>query len=380
MLKKTLLVLMLSLLCLSAFACGDSEESVRKDREEEVLESSTAPTDTLVHTHNFSDATCDTAQTCSCGETQGEPLGHEGGEATCIEKPICTRCGKSYGEPLRHDYAEATYTAPQTCTRCGETTGEKLKLSTSCGMLLCTGYDGSDCYELVANQIDGYPDSTFEFGVIKNNEWLVEMSSNCPFINENGWWKGAKYGNNPGKFKYINAGCFYYSHNDGIGLFEMIYKPETGKYFEVSGLVSFTMFKTEFGEVDYSKLCNDKSEFLARINDGHYTFSYINLNTGETKAIPLKLHVNNNQDIGLLSDGLFYAYGGSNFTGTDYWGFFDLNGNQIIDLTQYDTTDLKDYQFRNGKYTITCKNNSGVKFNITFDTSGNIISQEKAEN
>lgn len=253
------------------------------------------------------------------------------------------------------------------------------KISEECDMLLCTGYDGSDYYELVANQIDGYPDSTFEFGVIKNNTWLVPMSANCPFINEKGWWKGAEYGNNPGEFKYINAGCFYYSHDDGIGLFEMIYKPETGKYFEVSGLVSFTIFKTEFGEVDYSKLCNDKSEFLTRINDGHYTFSYINLNTGDTKAIPLRLHVNNNQDIGLLSDGLFYAYGGSNFTGTDYWGFFDLNGNQIIDLTQYDTTDLKDYQFHNGKYTITCKNNSGVEFNITFDTSGKIISQEKAE-
>lgn len=256
----------------------------------------------------------------------------------------------------------------------------EVKLSGECDMILCTGNDGSDCYELVANQIDGYPDSTFEFGVIKNNTWLVPMSPNCPFINEKGWWKGAEYGNNPGEFKYINAGCFYYSHDDGIGLFEMIYKPETGKYFEVSGLVSFTIYKTEFGEVDYSKLCNDKSEFLTRINDGHYTFSYINLNTGDTKAIPLKLHVNNNQDIGLLSDGLFYAYGGSNFTGTDYWGFFDLNGNQIIDLTQYDTTDLKDYQFRNGKYTITCKNNSGVEFNITFDASGKIISQEKADN
>lgn len=256
----------------------------------------------------------------------------------------------------------------------------EVKLSEECDMILCTGYDGSDCYELVANQIDGYPDSTFEFGVIKNNTWLVPMSPNCPFINEKGWWKGAEYGNNPGEFKYINAGCFYYSHDDGIGLFEMIYKPETGKYFEVSGLVSFTIFKTEFGEVDYSKLCNDNSEFLTRINDGHYTFSYINLNTGDTKAIPLRLHVNNNQDIGLLSDGLFYAYGGSNFTGTDYWGFFDLNGNQIIDLTQYDTTDLKDYQFRNGKYTITCKNNSGVEFNITFDTSGKVISQEKVDN
>ncbi len=253
----------------------------------------------------------------------------------------------------------------------------EIKLSESCDMLLCTGYDGDNYYELVANQIDGYPDSTFEFGVIKNNTWLVPMSSNCPFINEKGWWKGAEYGNNPGEFKYMNAGCFYYSHDDGIGLFEMIYKPETGKYFEVSGLVSFAIYKTDFGEVDYSKLCTDSSEFLTRVNDGHWAFSYINLNTGETKAIPLRLYVNNNQDIGLLSDGLFYAYGGSNFTGTDYCGFFDLNGNQIIDLTQYDTTDLKDRQFHNGKYTVTCANSSGVEFDITFDTSGKIIEQTK---
>lgn len=252
-------------------------------------------------------------------------------------------------------------------------------LSEECDMLLCMGYDGSDCYELVANQIDGYPDSTFEFGVIKNNEWLVEMSSTCPFINENGWWYGAEYSNTPGEFQYMRDGCFYYNHDDGWS--EIIYKPETNISFKVSGIVSFSVYKTDSNTIDYSKLINENGEALTRLDDDHLTFSYLNLNTGESKPIPLELTmVNNNQYIGLLNDGVFYAHASSNFTGIDYSGFFDLNGNQIIDLTEYYCTDLGDYMFHNGQYTLTCKNNSDVEFNLTFDTSGKIILQEKADN
>ncbi len=253
---------------------------------------------------------------------------------------------------------------------------EEVKLSDSCDMILCTGYDGDDYYELVANQIDGYPDSTFEFGVLKNNEWLVEMSSDCPFIDEDGWWKGTKNSNIPGEFKYMSVGCFYYRRDDESSKGGIIYKPETGINFEVVWFGKFSPYSGSYEE-DYSKLINENSEYLGLLND--FTFSYMNLNTGEIRAISLELKgMGNNQNIGLLSDGVFYADASSNFTGTYYSGFFDLNGNQIIDLTKYHCTDLGDYMFHNGQYTLTCKNNSDVEFDITFDTSGKIVSQEKS--
>ena len=104
-----------------------------------------------------SEADCENPEiyykSCACGETgeetftHGEALGHEGGEATCLERAVCTVCGQSYGElddhtpdgvvgcetdvhctvceallesALGHDH-QATVTPP-TCTEAGYTT------------------------------------------------------------------------------------------------------------------------------------------------------------------------------------------------------------------------------------------------------------------
>lgn len=58
--------------------CGtklSSQNSTEDDEEESV------------HKHSFGKADCTTPATCSCGETQGEPLGHTSGEK-------CSRCGR----------------------------------------------------------------------------------------------------------------------------------------------------------------------------------------------------------------------------------------------------------------------------------------------
>ena len=252
------------------------------------------------------------------------------------------------------------------------------ELSEDCNMVLCTGYNNGDYYELVANRYDAYPSSTFEFGVIKNNKWLVKMSSKCPFIDENGWWKGAEFENQPGEFKYLGNGYFYYHWNNN----EIVYNPENGVNFHVFGLAERSPYKdyenSNSGEPDYTKLINENGELLAEQCDENLTFSYLNMNTGEAKEIPLKLtNKNNTLNIGLLSDGLFYAYSSSNFTGTDYIGFFDLTGKQIIDLKKYNSVNPGNRKFENGEYTITCKNDSGIEFYITFDTTGKVIRQEK---
>jgi hypothetical protein len=121
------------------------------------------------HVHSWSDATCTEAPKCSCGETQGEALGHTAGaEATCTTAQTCTVCGaelnaalghriENYIEtaptctmpgysahqecvregcdyttlyvetaPKGHAWADATCVAPKTCTVCGETEGEAL--------------------------------------------------------------------------------------------------------------------------------------------------------------------------------------------------------------------------------------------------------------
>ena len=251
----------------------------------------------------------------------------------------------------------------------------EVKLSEECDMILCTGYDGSDYYELVANQIDGYPDSTFEFGVIKNNKWLVEMSSNCPFIDENGWWKGLDkdYQSNTVSsedFQYIGGALFLYKESS-------IYNPESGVCFE-------NLCNRKYTEIE------NYEEFLGfevlKHNAGQsILFKYYNPKTGQSREIGG--YFNDVQRPDVLKDiscGLFYASGETwewhNFQYTRYSGFFDLNGQMILDLSEYTITDYHGYKYENNIYMITCTNNSGVNFNITFDTFGKIISQEKADN
>lgn len=101
--------------------------------------------------HAFDDATCTTAQTCSrCGITQGSALGHamspwvvvgdnhtheclrdgcnfeetqahNGGEATCVAKAVCSTCGTEYGDKNlnNHTFVEATCLEAKHCTRTG---------------------------------------------------------------------------------------------------------------------------------------------------------------------------------------------------------------------------------------------------------------------
>lgn len=252
------------------------------------------------------------------------------------------------------------------------TTKPEVKLSESCSMVLCSGTDGSDYYELVANQIDGYPDSTFEFGVIKNNQWLVPMGSDCPFIDDKGWWVYEEYTNKPGEFTYMGHGCFYYeSYNTKI-----IYNPETNISFDNFALISNPIDPEYLPSPDY--VMNDKYEIilLRYYTKDDYSIAYVNLNTGESKKIPFE-KAYEVDDIGYLNDNLFYADIGSLYH--PCYGFFDLNGNMVIDLTEYPISDFGDYCFTDGKYTFTVANTSGVYFDITIDTTGKVLSQEKVE-
>ena len=67
------------------------------------------------------------------------------------------------------------------------------KLSDSCDKILASGYDAnSNYYELVANEKEDYTGTKIEMGIIKNNEWVIPLTSNSPFISESGLLIGAR--------------------------------------------------------------------------------------------------------------------------------------------------------------------------------------------
>ena len=81
----------------------------------------------LVCSHSWQDATCETAITCEkCGETQGEPLGHEWIEATCTEAKHCLKCDAVQGDILPHNWTDATCETAKTCKNCDTTDGDAL--------------------------------------------------------------------------------------------------------------------------------------------------------------------------------------------------------------------------------------------------------------
>lgn len=72
------------------------------------------PTEKPVHTHKFTNATCEKPATCSCGATKGNALGHNYTSATCNKLATCTICGATKGTFANHNYKNGT------CTVCGK--------------------------------------------------------------------------------------------------------------------------------------------------------------------------------------------------------------------------------------------------------------------
>lgn len=55
--------------------------------------------------HEWTDATCTAPKTCAkCGETEGEPLGHDAGEASYWSAAVCIRCGEEVGGKLEPEF------------------------------------------------------------------------------------------------------------------------------------------------------------------------------------------------------------------------------------------------------------------------------------
>ena len=63
------------------------------------------------HEGRWLDATCFAPKTCSgCDKTEGEPLNHTGGTATCAKQAVCELCGGGYGSFAADNHADNTNT------------------------------------------------------------------------------------------------------------------------------------------------------------------------------------------------------------------------------------------------------------------------------
>ena len=79
------------------------------------------------HEHAWEEPTCTEPKTCkTCGETEGDPLGHKWVSATCTEPRTCSVCGETDGKPKDHDVKEEDWKVIEepTCTEQGKKEGK----------------------------------------------------------------------------------------------------------------------------------------------------------------------------------------------------------------------------------------------------------------
>ncbi len=261
------------------------------------------------------------------------------------------------------------------------------KLSDECDFLLSIGIDDlGNTYELVANTAETF-DDTNKIGVIKNNEWYMEPTNDCPFIDENGRIMGVIagydqhdyyiYDGTDCEYVYIGNDCFAYS--EGLIDCNILWNTRT----KASHSFRFGEYSTKYvlnivvkndGENDYLQN-NLDSEYVLFLDDKGYEWEYKLLDTN-TMTFDSEF-----TDIGYdkygvypYSEDLFFAE-----TENGQFGFFDKSGNLIIDFAEYsDSFNLgtpTPRYFQNGTFKFNYPNSAGVFFEITMDKQGNIISE-----
>lgn len=300
-------------------------------------------------------------------------------------------CGNSNSSSVIEETTEDvvdTTVEPTTEKPTEPPTTEPPQLSESCNMVLASGYDGDDYYQLVANETEDYNGVKDELGVIKNNEWLLKPTLDMPFVNDDGSMKGVKniYGIDNQNIFYLGNSCFYYhittSRRYASDLYkDIFFNAEINKYYEqdssscVANIdygsmnqepnFSFTHYINEDEPmviVDFSK--TSSSDGVAKI---------LNTNTMETS----ELVINKLDEFSFFNLSTVYPISENKFA-VSFVGkkicFYDLDGNQLFDTTNYKlSTYDQDITFKDDKCSFTIKNNGGTLYNITINSKGEVI-------
>lgn len=268
---------------------------------------------------------------------------------------------------------------------------------------LCRGTDASgNTYELVADQKESAFGYEITVGVVKNNSWIYPLSTDFPFLGEDGLFHvSVSLAGESGtslsqlntvidKIYFIDSGAFLldcYKANNSLSIYDHMYiifscsslesyvidcskstllylcsEPE----FESGKVKSYGQIYTDNGDlIMYSETSGTISGWLEdRI------FEWRLLNTESLNSRVIASEVKGIRPACVLSEGLFLC--------TDRC-FYDLNAQKTIDLSNYNIdTGSPGICFDEGKCMFKAENNLGTEFLITIDKSGNVLSEATA--
>lgn len=283
---------------------------------------------------------------------------------------------------------------------------QDVSLADSCEYLIAEGTDkNGDCYQLVGEDRESYEGSEIYMGIIKNNEWLIEMTSNVPFLDNskciynymrvNGEYEFGGIGvlknalnakiKLTDRIGYISNGCFYL-----LGK-----RNEPSKISMNSRTINNAIDTVVFwnGETNKSKTINNITlQYMDNYINGNdiviseltdYNFSYsdnffsdidiklLNPKTLETKKVLSQTlnhkHDNNTiNNVKQIGDGLFYAND----------AFYDMDGKKAFDFNRY----YGEFNhFENGKLEVIRTIETGTKYRVIIDKTGKVISDEEIQ-
>ena len=267
-----------------------------------------------------------------------------------------------------------------------ETTTEELvteapRLSSECDKVLCSGCDGDDgpLYELVATQTEDYSGVVTKIGVIKDNQWLVELTAESPFVDEDGTLKGYTTNSLDDTYiaEYIGNGCFYY-----FGNFEVFYNSRNGRSYCMDYNHNPALVFCKYQIIRGNNSVDNYTECLAGDNNGKVIFDAYGSYEGYLwyKVLDLETMTIEEKKPSVEPNAAyrFYPYSEGLFAVLGYdegLKFYDIDGKCMLDLTEYKLThEFQKVFFKNGKCTFNIINSNGTEYKITIDKKGEVIS------
>lgn len=268
------------------------------------------------------------------------------------------------------------------------------KLSDDCDKVLASGKDpNGDKWELVATEEEDYSGTTIRLGVIKNNEWVVPLTTECPFLESDGSLCSGFYDiyeDDFNIFYYIGSSCFAYAQYNRPLKADIIWNVNTNKIYNCDDYKDNRSFPKIAYDIDKEAPTSDGYAILESYDGTNKVSQYIDLNTMEIKNLNKPIDYNSYGGILYvlpISEGLFATY----MIGSKYNcnGFYNINGEMVIDLNDYridiDHLYVDEHMtpalvFKNGKCSFNIHNDQGTEYIITIDKQGNVLESVKVEN
>lgn len=230
--------------------------------------------------------------------------------------------------------------------------------------LLCSGGG----YSIVAKQEETVKDVVEYIGVLDENyNWVIELAANTP-LHSDGYIPYAGYSSFESRcdtmekrLHYAGNGVFIYARSKMTMGGDSFYEATSWNIPENSSDTSGRIRTNSLVLKDDYIMMADVSTSEA-MNRGD---AYVIMMDKSGKFIKTDIFCGSVTYIGQYAEGVFFSYD----------GFYDVNGNLVIDLSEYAGLIKNRPYFNNGECRLVAENENGTEFAATIDLNGNFISE-----